>query len=137
MTEQDVARIESAVGVTLPPHYRRFLLEHAKALGAARKKLDRPVLYATATDIIRINKGLHGNPRMIEVNEDADPWPLKYFVVGTNGGGDYWCVDLTDPREAIWFYDSEAGGVFEPAKFGSWAEYMDQLNEDLKRPKKR
>jgi hypothetical protein len=61
-------------------------------------------------------------------------------VVGTNGGGDDWCVDLMGSREAVWFdnrENSEAGGVFEPADFGSWAEYMDRLQQDPKRPKRR
>jgi hypothetical protein len=88
MKEKDIAGIETAVGVTLPAHYRRFLLEHAQALRAAKKKLPmRALLYFGPKEIIAINKGLHDNPRMIEINEDSEPWPLNYFVVGTDGGG--------------------------------------------------
>ena len=137
MNEQDVAGIEASVGVAVPAHYRRFLVEHARALRDAKARLPmRAVLYFTAEDIVRINKGLRDNPRMIEINEDTEPWPPNYFVVGTNGGGDYWMVDLDDPREAIWKYDSEAGGRIVPAEFRSWAEYMAAVRRDLKNPKK-
>lgn len=37
MRDKDIAGIETAVGVTLPAYHRRFLLEHAKALRAAKK----------------------------------------------------------------------------------------------------
>jgi hypothetical protein len=135
--ERDIAGIEAAVGVALPGHYRRFLLEYSEKLRDAKAMLPmRAVLYFTAEDIVGINKGLHDNPRMIEVNEDSEPWPLNYFVVGTNGGGDYWTVDLDDQREAIWKYDSEAGGRIVPAEFGSWAEYMAGIERDLQNPRK-
>jgi hypothetical protein len=121
----------------LPAHYRRFLLDHAKALKAARKKLSRPILYSDPKDIVAINKGLRDNPRMIEINEDSEPWPLQYFVVGTNGGGDYWMVDLDDPAEKIWEYDSEAGGRIVPSAYPSWAAYMAGVERDLLNAKKR
>ena len=137
MNEQDIAGIEAAVGVALPDHYRRFLRSTRGRCGTPRRSspcgrccTSRP------EDIVRINKGLHDNPRMIEINEDSEPWPLNYFVVGTNGGGDYWMVDLNDPREAVWKYDSEAGGRIVPAEFQSWAEYMAAVDRDLQNPKK-
>lgn len=137
MTEKDIAGIEAAVGVSLPEHYRRFLLQHAQALKAAKKKLPmRAVLYFAAKDIVTNNNGLRDNPRMIEINEDTEPWPPNYFMIGANGGGDYWLGDLNDPTETMWKYDSEAGGRIVPAEFQSWAEYMAALERDLKEPKK-
>jgi hypothetical protein len=37
MTERDVARIEKALDVKLPTHYRRFLHDHAPAVAEARR----------------------------------------------------------------------------------------------------
>jgi hypothetical protein len=137
MTDQTIAEIEAAVGVAMPDHYRRFLREHAETLRDAKARLPmRAVLYFEPKDIVWINKGLRDNPRMIEINEDSEPWPLNYFMIGTNGGGDYWMVDLNEAREAFWKYDSEAGGRIVPAEFSSWAEYLKDLKRDLKQPKK-
>jgi hypothetical protein len=137
MMEKGIAGIESAVGVKLPEHYRRFLLEHAQSLKAAKKKLPmRGILYFEPKQITEINRGLRHNPRMIEINGDSEPWPLNYFVVGTNGGGDYWMVDLNDTKEAIWKYDSESGGVIVPSEHASWAEYMAAVKRDLQNPQK-
>jgi hypothetical protein len=137
MNESDLAGIEAAVGVSLPAHYRRFLMEHAETLRDAKQRIPmRALLYFEPEDIIGINRGLRDNPRMIEINEDTEPWPPDYFVIGTNGGGDYWMVDLSDESEAFWTYDSEAGGRIVPAAFASWAEYLADLRRDLQEPRK-
>jgi cell wall assembly regulator SMI1 len=137
VTEQEIADIEAAVGVSLPAHYRRFLLEHAGTLRDAKQRIPmRALLYSEPEEIIWINKGLRDNPRMIEINEDSEPWPPNYFVIGTDGGGDYWMVDLNDEKEAFWMYDSEAGGRIVPADFASWAEYMAAVRRDLQEPRK-
>jgi hypothetical protein len=137
VTEQEIAGIETAVGVALPDHYRRFLLGHADELRDAKQRLPmRAILYSEPADIIWINKALRDNPHMIEVNEDEDPWPPNFFMIGTDGGGDYWMVDLDDPREAFWRYDSESGGLIVPADFGSWADYLAALKHDLEQPEK-
>jgi cell wall assembly regulator SMI1 len=137
MTERDIAGVEAAVGVSLPAHYRRFLLEHAGSLRDARRRIPmRALLYFEPGEVIRINKGLRDNPKMIEINEDTEPWSPNYSVVGTNGGGDHWMVDLNDDREAVWKYDSEAGGRIVPAEFQSWAEYMAAVQRDLQEPRK-
>jgi hypothetical protein len=74
MNENDIAGIEAAVGVSLPAHYRRFLLENAEALRDAKRRIPmRALLYFEPAEIIEINKGLRDNPQMIEINEDTEP----------------------------------------------------------------
>ena len=137
MTEHEIAGIETAVGIALPAHYRWFLMEHADTLRDAKQRLPmRAILYSEPGDIVWINKALRDNPHMIEVNEDEDPWPPNYFMIGTDGGGDYWMVDVDDSRETFWRYDSESGGLIVPADFQSWAEYMAALKRDLEQPEK-
>jgi hypothetical protein len=137
VTDLDIAGIEAAVGVTLPGHYRRFLLEHAETLRDARRRIPmRAMWYFEPEDIIWINKGLRDNPLMIEINEDTEPWPPNYFMIGTDGGGDYRMIDLNDEGEAFWKYDSEAGGKIVPADFHSYAEYNAALRRDLQEPRK-
>jgi hypothetical protein len=123
MTERDLARIEKTLGVKLPDHYRRFLIDHGTALAKARKERGVP-LFATAKEIIAANKELRKNPSLRDTNQDTEPWPLKYLIVGSDGGGDDWCVDLSSHDEVVWFFDSEAYGTFRHAEPATWAAYL-------------
>ena len=37
MTERDVARIEKALNVELPTHFRRFIIEHGSTVAKAKR----------------------------------------------------------------------------------------------------
>jgi SMI1 / KNR4 family (SUKH-1) len=127
MTERDVIRVEKKLGIQLPTHYRRFLLEHGRVIARAKKGSRHVPFFITAKDFIDANLELRTNPCLRDTNGDGQPWPLKYLIVGTNGAGDDWCVDLTDESEIIWFFDSEAAGTFRPAVPSTWAEHLKQL----------
>jgi hypothetical protein len=124
VTERDVARVEKQLGVQLPAHYRRFLRDHGTAVARARRRGVFVPFFTAAKEIIDANKTLRANPSLRDTNRDTEPWPLKYLIVGTDGGGNDWCVDLTDEREVIWLFDSEAHGVFRPAAPATWAEFL-------------
>lgn len=127
MTERDVARIEKALDVKLPVHYRRFLIEHGAAVAKAKRAGGFVPLFATAKEIIEANQELRANPSLQLTNEDTEPWPLKYLIVGTDGGGDEWCVDLKSKREVIWFFDHEAYGTFRHADTPTWGAFLEEL----------
>ncbi|HSQ54217.1 MAG TPA: SMI1/KNR4 family protein [Gemmata sp.] len=127
MTERDLARVEQKLGVKLPAHYRKFLLEHGVEIARAKRKGGFVPFFTTAKEIIDANAELRANPALRDTNEDTEPWPLKYLIVGTNGGGDDWCVDLSNRRETIWFFDSEAHGTFRRADQPTWAAYLKEL----------
>jgi hypothetical protein len=127
VTERDVARVEKQLGVQLPGHYRHFLIHHGAAIAKARRNEIFVPFFTTAKEIIDANKDLRVNPSLRDTNHDTEPWPLKYLIVGTNGGGDDWCVDLTDEREVIWLFESEAYGTFRHAEPSTWAGYLEEL----------
>jgi hypothetical protein len=115
MTDADVAALEAALAVTLPDHYRRFLLAYPRPL--LDNKLDLGWVQEAPADRQLVN-----NPaRLIELNravrlpgtpwvgEAGDPWPARYFVVGDDQCGNYWCVDLLTVDPGVWFYDNELG----------------------------
>src|SRR5262249_55066452 len=70
------------------------------------------------------NRELRADPSLRDTNHDTEPWPLRYLIVGSDGGGDDWCVDMSDEREGIWIFDSEAHGTFRHASPATWAEYL-------------
>lgn len=127
MTERDIGRVEKALGVRLPAHYRRFLAGYGTAVARLKREGAFVPLFTAAKDIIEANAALRADPARQPTNRDRDPWPLRYLVVGADGAGDYWCVDLTGRRETVWRFDSEAGGVFRPADPPTWAGYLERL----------
>jgi hypothetical protein len=105
MTRTELRQIESRLGVTLPQRYRRLQLEHAdrlKKLGWSRKSL--VPLYVTAAQVIR--------PNLAEREPGADNarafpnWWKKFVMIGTNGGGDFYCVRLSN-ADGIWLIGSD------------------------------
>jgi hypothetical protein len=126
MTERDVTRIETKLAVQLPSHYRQFLIDQGTAVAKAKRGGGSVPFFTMAKEIIDANADLRANPSLRDTNRDTEPWPLKYLIVGTDGGGDDWCVDLEDEREVIWFFDSEAHGTFRHATPSTWAAYLEK-----------
>ena len=83
--------------------------------------------FTTAKAIIDANKDIRADPSIQPTNGDREPWPLKYLIVGDDGGGDYWCVDLKAKKEAIWLFDSEAQGTFRPADQPTWKAVLEHV----------
>ncbi|VTR95742.1 : SMI1_KNR4 [Gemmata massiliana] len=113
MIESDITRIEQELSVRLPAPYRQFLLDEADNVARLKETSDRIIrLYTTAEKIIAENVDLRADPDLQPTNGDQDPWPLKYLIIGGDGGGDYWCVDLSSTEDIVWQFDHEAYGAF-------------------------
>jgi hypothetical protein len=135
MTEADVAALEGSLGVVLPDHYRRFLLNYPQPLidikldlGWAQEAPADRQLSNSAARLIELNRDvrLPGTPW---VGEAGDPWSDNYFVVGDDQCGNYWCVDLHAADPGVWFYNHEAG-AFE-RQHGSLPEFGEALLAEI------
>jgi hypothetical protein len=116
MSEVDVALLESSLGVVLPDHYRRFLLnypspliDNKRDLGWVREAPAERQLLNGAARLIHLNRDvrLPGTPW---VGESGDPWPDNFFVVGDDQCGNFWCVNMLAEDRGVWFYDHDLGG---------------------------
>ena len=128
MTEADLGRIEAAIGSPLPAHYRDFLRDHSDTLRGTKARFPMMVVLQHDPEVLIRDNAPGSRPRMW-VGEHLD-WPEEFFRVGTNGGGDYWFVNLDSPRERVWLYASE-GGCIVPPEFFSWDEYLEQLDDGV------
>src|SRR5262249_3433319 len=107
MTEDSLFLIESRLGITLPESYRALHHDHADRL----QQLDwsgeaiNP-LYLTAEHVIAPNI----EERRPEMGTGcAFPnWWESFFLIGTNGGGDYYSLRL-DNTEGVWLIGSDCG----------------------------
>ena len=128
MTEIDLSRIEQAIGTRLPAHYRDFLRDHSDTLRETKARFPMMVVLQHDPDILAGDNAPDTRGKM-RVGEYLE-WPEEFFRVGTNGGGDYWFINLDSPRARVWLYVSE-GNCIVPPEFFSWEEYLEQLDDGV------
>ncbi len=135
MTETEVATVETELAVGLPSHYRKFLLNYPQSLlenkldlGWVKEPPADRQFYNNPTRLIALNRDVR-TPGTPWVGEAGDPWPDKYFVIGDDQCGNYWCVDLLVTDPGVWFYDHEIG-AFE-RRHGSLSEFTDSLLAEI------
>jgi uncharacterized protein (TIGR02996 family) len=107
MTEHDLAQMESKLQIALPAAYRALMLERASELkDAGCFNDDLSAFYLDPTAIISAN--------LFERRNDSGTgyafpkWWETYFLVGTNGGGDYYCLHLHN-KPGVWMIGSDCG----------------------------
>ena len=101
MTEADLARVESELGVSLPAHYREFMLNYPADFLAASfgpegepgEPADFLLPYEPET-LIRVNREARQHLSLQHFSGSLIPWPEHYFVIGRDSGGDHWFIKL-------------------------------------------
>src|SRR5262245_40680958 len=90
MTEEQLAEIETALRVTLPEEYRRLMRSRAEVLQTAGC-FDGDL----SPFFVRLETVIDHNTSERETDAgtaEAFPnWWQTFFLVGTNGAGDYYC----------------------------------------------
>lgn len=141
MTEAEVARIEARLKVVLPPHYRSFVLAYPRTLLNAAldmKTWQEPAaesfLFNDPKRVIDINRAVR-EPGRLMLDGESEPWPGNYLIVGADGGGNYWCVDLEKQGKTVWFFDHEQGAFEQQSKslpdFVKYVlKYIEPFNSD-------
>ena len=98
MTKQDLAQIESELGIKLPAAVRSFMLDHARRAGQgpSARSSTRSSSRPSPKAIVKLNKQLRKYG--IEVGDDATPapWPAEYLALSDNGAGDHECIKLDE-----------------------------------------
>jgi hypothetical protein len=120
VTEADLARIEGGLGIIVPKDYRDLMLSRGAELSAAGGIGD--ILILEPDEIIITN--------LIERKPDSGTgfafpkWWRKFFLVGTDGGGGYYCLRL-DRNRKVWMIGSDCGD--KPTEMhGSLAEFVEE-----------
>ena len=133
MTDADLERIESELGVTLPEAYKRFQRSYPDALSAVRESgwegdpEDMYWLFYRPEHVVLYTKSNRESMPVTGEAGEAIPWPRNYLVIGRQGtsGGDFFCLDVTYPDDSVWVFLHEEGCFYLKAK--SLAEYAARL----------
>jgi hypothetical protein len=96
VTEQDVARIESALGISLPAPYRELVT--AWPIPALRGNADTEI-WDDPDAIIELNRDLRSG------RWGAPPWPTHIFAIGSPADPSTRAIDLRRPEVPVWCID--------------------------------
>ena len=106
VTVQDVATVESELGMALPRNYREFLLNFPPGLYRPAAETGEwswlgpdHLMFHTHRSIVEYTRGLW----------DWGGLATEFLVIGTDGGGDYWCIHLREAGERVYLADHETG----------------------------
>lgn len=138
MTDKDFAEIESKLDITLPTEYRKLFGERQSELvesGCFNGQLSS--FYLALEEVVDVNLFSRGEDS--ELAEFFPSWWEEFFLVGTNGAGDFYCLRL-DQKPGVWMIGTDCGD--EPDQlFDSLSELIDlrlgehreQLEKDRRR----
>src|SRR5689334_4979900 len=99
MTTDDIRILETSRRVSFPDRYVDLLLNFPRPLNAAgefsAQAINETTRYALIVDparLLELNE-LVGNPTQAEWLPSGEKWPEYLFVIGEDGGGDYFLLD--------------------------------------------
>jgi hypothetical protein len=125
MTESDLALVEEALGIRLPPTYRQTMLAYPVPACAGNSNTE---LWDNAPELIKLNRELRDGRPFVT------PWPTEFFALGTDAGG---CTQALGLSEGTVFWTDRChipaeGNRGRVRDFASWAsEYVSGLRQDL------
>jgi hypothetical protein len=126
MTEDALKRIEGGLAISLPVEYRETMLARGaelRRLVAERGRSLGQFIEASANQALITNcsERLPG----MGTSEAYPKWWTQFFLIGTDGGGGYYCLRL-DGVPGVWMIGSDNGDEPEK-KFDSLVDYLDHF----------
>lgn len=124
-TVEKIHLLENELGVKMPEFYRRFLISDFPESLYYKDAADDDnwvwlgkdsSLFHTLRSFIAYNT-LDSREKKKEIRDK------EYFAIGTNGGGDYYCIRLVDDDNSVYFYQHEAD---------SYTKYHESFKEHIK-----
>lgn len=134
MLESDVKRIEDAFELSLPSDYRHLLLHFPVRFSAGTT--EQP-LWDDADALISRNRELRSERRSLGVT--YQPLPGKYFLIGEDGAGWQFLIDILDERCVVHVMEFERidqispsmGEDGQPERIAEWLhKYLLDLKND-------
>jgi hypothetical protein len=127
LTAEDLTRIESALGVSLPAVYRRLVVPFPIPAYAGNADTE---LWDDPEQLVQLNRELRAGFAFVR------RWPPHLFALGRDAGGSATAIDLRDPAGPVWWADRchlDVGGSGQVSpSLAAWAEeYLADLRADL------
>lgn len=138
MNEQDIQQIEAEFAVTLPHAYRRLLLSPPSMLVALMDAYALEIdgneipIYLKPDFIISDNREARDPEDGFIYNEEdeGDVWPNEYFVIGSDCGGNKYCIKPASGKSSVFEWDHSGGDNFEETA-SSIKQYVEYWFKEL------
>jgi hypothetical protein len=111
MTQADIDRIGTLLGITVPGEYRDLQMTRAAELKGLTHELGG-VTYGYFDDTLYLDADTVIETNRIERKPDSGTgyafpdWWRTFFLLGSNGAGDYYCLRL-DGQPGVWMIGSD------------------------------
>lgn len=111
MTETELSRIETELGLALPAEYRQVIAAKGPTLLRLASDYTREVdrdgaVYLMVEDVI--NNNLRERADDSDTSYAFPEWSRTYVMIGTNGAGGFFCLRL-DGTPGVWLIGSDCG----------------------------
>lgn len=109
VTAGALKKLEREFGVSLPKDYVAFLSNYPVDLDEVNEDAGN---VEAASDLYILNsadrlQSFNEEVRDPEMTFPDDPWPKHLFVIGHDGCGNYYAIDTTKEKGAIWLFDGD------------------------------
>lgn len=124
MNERDLQRIESKLGCQLRNDYRDLMLRRSCELSALAETFAgfADSVFLDPKRVIREN--MTGRDATDGMADAFPRWWERYFLVGTNGAGDFYCLRHKGDRR-VWMIGSDCGNRAQ-LQANSFTEFVDR-----------
>jgi len=139
MKKGDLRTIEQRMKISLPADYKTLMLGIPKELTSVMKceqyDVDKP-LYESRATIVKSNEAVRKPSFESDFGFDArDPrskWPAKYFIIGGDIGGNFYCIKLARKVNGVFFWHHDSAQFEQCSKsLVSFIEYVFKHYGDL------
>ncbi len=129
--------IKELTGFALPVKYMELLTDYPAALKKLARADDESEtegyvntfeLMSNLADVLDINKEVRYGAVMDPDGNDFD-WPSQVLVIGENGEGDYYGIDLSDEIHGVVFFNHQTVEFEEITD--TLSEYVELLQESF------
>lgn len=119
MTEADFIDIEKRLDLKLPDYYKKFIISPQNEIISRDLHLEH--LLIEKEQLIEINLLLKQNKGLSD----------NHFIVGHDGNGNYYQIELNDENEIVYFADHEEVITFEDTDEIDWKASLDPCWNNL------
>ncbi len=115
MTNKDVRAIEKKFGIKLPGTYCQLITNlppylEALLLRDAKDGCESQIPFFLDRGMVEWTNGLvRGDEDDVyfefDPNDDERPWPDDYFVIGSDVGGNYYCLKPATKTDRVYFWE--------------------------------